>query len=134
MVAGARVVSQWDQVLGEGADGKRWFVPGLSILYYAGNEALLLRSHDMLNMTHVGQTMKAMVAAAAGVSMPPRGPSRDVSLPRPGRTWSQKRPTSRRGRLVVHGAPPGRPSPCPSYRARTPSSGSRSRCRSRSHR
>jgi ketosteroid isomerase-like protein len=30
MVDGARVVSQWDQVLGQGADGKRCFVPGLS--------------------------------------------------------------------------------------------------------
>ncbi len=54
-----RVVSQWDQVLGNDAEGNPWVVPGLSILYYAGN-GLFCYSHDMLNMTHIGQTMRDM--------------------------------------------------------------------------
>ena len=54
MVEGPRVVSQWDQVLGRKEDGSPWLVAGLSILYYAG-EGLFCYSHDMLNMTHIGQ-------------------------------------------------------------------------------
>ena len=39
-------------------------------------------SHDMLNMTHVGQTLKAMEwRPPAQFNMPPRQPNRDVSLP-----------------------------------------------------
>lgn len=82
MVEGPRVVSQWDQVLGETPDGKRWVVPGLSILYYAGN-GLFCYSHDMLNMVHVFETMKAMGwKPPPGVNVPPREPNRDVSLPK----------------------------------------------------
>jgi ketosteroid isomerase-like protein len=78
---GARLVSQWDQVLGHRADGSPWLVPGLSILYYAG-DGLFCYSHDMLNMTHIGETMKAMQwRPPAGFHMPPRQPNRDVSLP-----------------------------------------------------
>ena len=81
MVDGPRVVSQWDQILGERPDGTSYFVAGLSILYYAGN-GLFCYSHDMLNMTHVGETMKAMQWRPPGVfHMPPRHPNRDVSLP-----------------------------------------------------
>jgi hypothetical protein len=75
-------VSQWDQVLGQREDGSPWFVPGLSILYYAG-DGLFCYSHDMLNMTHVGQTMKAMgwKPPNSGINLPPREPDRNVRLP-----------------------------------------------------
>ena len=59
MAEGHRLVSQWDQILGHKPDGTPWLVPGLSILYYAG-DGLFCYSHDMLNMTHIGQTMRAM--------------------------------------------------------------------------
>jgi hypothetical protein len=79
-------------VLGEDASGKRWVVPGLSILYYAGNGRFCY-SHDMLNMTHVGQTMKAMAwKPPPGVNMPPREPNRDVSLPKAWAHLEPKRP------------------------------------------
>ncbi len=81
MVDGHRVVSQWDQILGERADGTPWRVPGLSILYYAG-DGRFCYSHDMLNMTHVGETLKAMQWKPPAVfNLPPRRPDRDVSLP-----------------------------------------------------
>ena len=81
MAQGHRLVSQWDQVMGEKEDGSPWMVPGLSILYYAG-EGLFCYSHDMLNMTHVGETLKAMQWKPPGsFNMPPRKPNRDVSLP-----------------------------------------------------
>jgi ketosteroid isomerase-like protein len=81
MVDGHRVVSQWDQILGEKPDGSPWLVPGLSILYYAG-DGLFCYSHDMLNMTHVGETLKAMQwKPPASFNMPPRKIDRDVSLP-----------------------------------------------------
>jgi hypothetical protein len=91
-VEGPRVVSQWDQVLGEGPDRKRWFVPGLSILYYAG-DGLFCYSHDMLNMVHVFDTMKAMGwKPNAAMHMPPRNPNRDVSLPKAWSHLEAKRP------------------------------------------
>jgi len=81
MAVGHRLVSQWDQILGHREDGTPWVVPGLSILYYAG-DGLFCYSHDMLNMTHVGQTMKAMEwTPPPECHMPPRAPNRDVSLP-----------------------------------------------------
>jgi len=89
MVDGHRVVSQWDQVLGDREDGTRWLVPGLSILYYAG-DGRFCYSHDMLNMTHVGQTMRAMAwKPPAEFNMPPRHPNRDVSLPK---AWAHLEP------------------------------------------
>lgn len=82
LVRGARLVSQWDQILGERPDGAPWLVPGLSILYYAGGGRFCY-SHDMLNMTHVGETLKAMHwKPPASFNMPPRQPNRDVSLPK----------------------------------------------------
>ena len=81
MAEGARLVSQWDQVLGHKEDGSPWAVPGLSILYYAG-DGLFCFSHDMLNITQIGQTMRAMEwRPPAEFNMPPREPNRDVSLP-----------------------------------------------------
>lgn len=86
MVQGHRLVSQWDQILGKRDDGTPWFVSGLSILYYAEN-GLFCYSHDMLNMTHIGQTMRAMNwKPPAKFNMPPRDPNRDVSLPK---AWTQ---------------------------------------------
>jgi len=82
MVEGHRLVSQWDQILGQKDDGTPWLVAGLSILYYA-RDGLFCYSHDMLNMTHIGETMKAMRwRPPAGFNMPPRQPNRDISLPR----------------------------------------------------
>ena len=81
MADGPRLLSQWDQILGERPDGTPWMVPGLSILYYAG-DGLFCYSHDMLNMTHVGETLKAMQwKPPTEFSMPPRKPNRDISLP-----------------------------------------------------
>lgn len=92
MVEGPRVVSQWDQVMGETADGKPRFVAGLSILYYAGN-GLFCYSHDMLNMAHVFEVMKAIGwKPTAAVNMPPREPNRDVSLPKAWAHLEAKRP------------------------------------------
>ena len=92
MVDGHRVVSQWDQVLGERPDGKPWFVAGLSILYYAG-DGLFCYSHDMLNMSHVVETMKAMQwRPTAPINMPPPAPDRDVSLPKRWTHLESKRP------------------------------------------
>ena len=81
MAQGHRLVSQWDQIMGEKEDGTPWIVPGLSILYYAG-DGLFCYSHDMLNMTHVGQTMRDMEwRPTQKLNMPPRTPNRDASLP-----------------------------------------------------
>jgi hypothetical protein len=81
MAQGSRLVSQWDQVLGHRDDGTPWMVAGLSILYYAGDD-LFCYSHDMLNMTHIGQTMRDMQwKPTAHFNRPPREPNRDVSLP-----------------------------------------------------
>lgn len=82
MTDGHRLISQWDQVLGQKEDGSPWFVAGLSILYYVG-DGLFCYSHDMLNMTHIGQTMRAMEWKPPGdFNMPPREVNRDVSLPK----------------------------------------------------
>jgi len=81
MVDGHRLVSQWDQVMGERPDGTPHVVAGLSILYYAGDE-LFCYSHDMLNMTHIGETLRDMEwKPPAEFNMPPRQPNRDTSLP-----------------------------------------------------
>lgn len=81
MVDGNRLISKWDQVMGEKDDGSEWIVPGLSILYYAGN-GLFCYSHDYLNMTHVGETMKAMAwKPPAEFNMPPAKPNWSTALP-----------------------------------------------------
>jgi len=102
MADGPRVVSQWDQVLGDDAEGRPWVVPGLSILYYVSKEAcasagetggkgLFCYSHDMLNMTHIGQTMRDMGwRPPKEFNMPPRKPVRDVSLPK---AWAHLDPS-----------------------------------------
>lgn len=81
MVDGSRLISKWDQVMGEKEDGSEWIVPGLSILYYAG-DGLFCYSHDYLNMTHVGETMKAMAwKPPAEFNMPPAKPNWSTALP-----------------------------------------------------
>lgn len=81
MVDGPRVVSHWDQVLGEKDDGSQWVVPGLSILYYAG-DGLFCYSHDYLNMTYIGETLKAMAwQPPAEFNMPPSKPDWSTDLP-----------------------------------------------------
>ncbi len=92
MVEGPRLVSQWDQILGEREDGSPYFVAGLSILDYAGN-GLFCYSHDMLNMTHIGQTMREMEwRPPAEFNMPPRNPNRDISLPKAWAHLEKNRP------------------------------------------
>lgn len=82
MVENHRLVSQWDQILGHKEDGTPWLVAGLSILYYVG-DGRFCYSHDMLNMTHIGETMRAMGwSPPAEFNMPPRRPNRDISLPK----------------------------------------------------
>jgi ketosteroid isomerase-like protein len=81
MVDGHRLVSHWDQVLGQKPDGGQWIVPGLSILYYAG-DGMFCYSHDYLNMKFVGETMKAMAwQPPPQFNMPPRKPIWSTDLP-----------------------------------------------------
>ena len=81
MVDGHRLVSHWDQVLGDRPDGGQWMVPGLSILYYAG-DGLFCYSHDYLNMTFIGETLKAMQwQPPAEFNMPPAKPDWSTHLP-----------------------------------------------------
>jgi hypothetical protein len=81
MAEGHRVIGQWDQILGQQDDGTPHLVPGLSILYYVGG-GLFCYSHDMLNMTQVGETLKAMRwKPPPEFNLPPRHPNRDISLP-----------------------------------------------------
>ena len=81
MTDGHRLISQWDQVLGHKEDGTPWMVAGLSILYYARN-GLFCYSHDMLNMTHIGETLRAMQwRPPPQFNRPPHHPNRDISLP-----------------------------------------------------
>ncbi len=81
MVDGHRLVSQWDQVLGDKPDGGQWIVPGLSILYYAG-DGLFCYSHDYLNMTYIGETLKAMAwKPPPEFNMPPAKPDWSTALP-----------------------------------------------------
>ena len=81
MVDGHRLISQWDQILGHREDGTPWLVAGLSILYYA-RDGLFCYSHDMLNMTHIGETLRAMEwRPPPEFNAPPRNPNRDISLP-----------------------------------------------------
>lgn len=81
MADGHRLVSKWDQIMGKDEEGNDYSVPGLSILYYAG-DGLFCYSHDYLNMTHVGETMKAMQwQPPADFNMPPRKPDWSTALP-----------------------------------------------------
>jgi hypothetical protein len=89
MCDGARMVSQWDQILGTRDDGTHWFVAGLSILYYAG-DGLFCYEHQMVNIAHIDETMKAMNwKPNAALNAPPRHPNRDISLPR---AWAHLEP------------------------------------------
>ena len=49
--------------------------------HYAG-DGLFCYSHDMLNMTHIGQTMRDMQwRPEQKINIPPKVVNRDVSLP-----------------------------------------------------
>ena len=81
MVDGHRLVSHWDQVMGEKPEGGQFIVPGLSILYYAG-DGLFCYSHDYLNMTYIGETLKAMAwKPPPEFNMPPAKPDWRTDLP-----------------------------------------------------
>jgi hypothetical protein len=91
MVDGHRLVSKWDQVLGKNEDGSDRIVPGLSILYYAG-DGLFCYSHDYLNMTHIGETMKAMAwQPPPEFNMPPKKPNWSTALPEAWRHLSEEK-------------------------------------------
>ena len=82
MAEGHRLISQWDQIMGQKEDGTPWLVAGLSILYYA-SDGLFCYSHDMLNMQHVIDCLRAMQwKPPDSHNVPPRDPNRDVSLPK----------------------------------------------------
>jgi len=67
--------------------------PGLSILYDAGG-GLFCYSHDMLNMTHIGETLRAMGwRPPAAFNPPPCQPERDVLLPP---AWAHLEPSRAR--------------------------------------
>ncbi len=81
MVDGHRLVSHWDQIMGERPGGEQFMVPGMSILYYAG-DGLFCYSHDYLNMTFVAETLKAMSwQPPAEFNMPPAKPDWRTELP-----------------------------------------------------
>jgi ketosteroid isomerase-like protein len=81
MVDGCRVVSQWDQVLGTREDGSDYCIPGLSILYYAG-DGLFCYSHDYLNMTHVLEALKELAwQPPAEFNLPPQELDWSTDLP-----------------------------------------------------
>jgi len=81
MIDGARVVSQWDQILGTKEDGSHWIVPGLSILYYAG-DGLFSYEYQMINVGHIDAVLKEMAwVPNAELNPPPENPNRDWSLP-----------------------------------------------------
>ena len=94
MVDGPRVVSQWDQVLGTKDDGTPWFVPCLSILYYAG-DGLFCYEYQMVNIGHIGQIMQEMGwVPNADLNPPPEHPDRDASLPA---AWAHLEPSLQSG-------------------------------------
>ena len=81
MVDGHRLVSHWDQILGQKPEGGEWTVPGMSILYYAG-DGQFCYSHDYLNMTYIGETLKAMAwQPPEEFNMPPGKPDWSTELP-----------------------------------------------------
>ena len=82
MGEGARLVSQWDQILGTQAGRHALAGRRGSRSSTTPATACFCYSHDMLNMTHIGQTMKAMGwKPPRTFNMPPREPNRDISLP-----------------------------------------------------
>ncbi|MBK7951797.1 MAG: hypothetical protein IPK00_24285 [Deltaproteobacteria bacterium] len=83
------MVSRWDQILGTRPDGTHWTVPGLSILYYAG-DGLFCYEYQMVNAAHINATLKKMGWRPNAELKPvPRDPNRDFSSPGPGRTSSR---------------------------------------------
>jgi hypothetical protein len=103
MTDGHRLVSQWDQVMGVKDDGSEWTVPGLSILYYAEG-GLFYYSLDFLNMTAVGEALKAMQwQLPAQFNMPPAKPDWSTALPQ---AWANlpapPRPASHRLFFDLH--------------------------------
>ena len=81
MVDGHRLVSHWDQVIGGDQTEETFTVPGLSILYYAG-DGQFCYSHDYLNMLWVGEVLREMQwRPPAGFNMPPENPVWHTDLP-----------------------------------------------------
>jgi hypothetical protein len=75
------VVSQWDQVLGTKDDGTHWFVPCLSVLYYAA-DGLFCYEYQMVNVGHIDAVLRDMGwQPNADLNAPPEHPNRDSSLP-----------------------------------------------------
>jgi hypothetical protein len=92
MVDGHRVVSQWDQILGARPDGGDWFVPCLSILYYA-RDGLFCYEYQMVNVAHIDAVLQEMGwTPNADLNPPPSRPNRDASLPA---AWAHLEPSAR---------------------------------------
>ena len=78
---GHRLVAHWDQVLGLKDDGSAWSVPGISILYYAG-DGLFCYEQDLINMKHLGEVLRAMQWSwPPEMNQPPQPVNRDTSMP-----------------------------------------------------
>jgi len=81
MVEGNRVVSMWLQQMGVGPDGTRDEIPGVSVLYYAGDGKFCYEM-DLLNMAHVMEVMQnGNWTPGPDLNMPPSVVDRDFSLP-----------------------------------------------------
>ena len=81
MVEGNRVVSMWWQVMGASDDGSEIKVPGISVLYYAG-DGRFCYEHDVMNMAHVMEAITESGWVPEGdFNLPPESPNRDASLP-----------------------------------------------------
>jgi ketosteroid isomerase-like protein len=84
MVEGNRLVTMWIQRMGQRDDGGYDEIPGISVLYYAGDGRFCYEM-DLLNMAHVMEVMaNGNWTPGPELQMPPASPDRDSSLP-PGR-------------------------------------------------
>lgn len=82
MVDGNRVVSMWLQQMGQRPDGTRDEIPGISILYYAGDGRFCYEL-DVLNMAHVMEVIQnGNWTPGPDLKIPPTEVDRDFSLPK----------------------------------------------------
>ena len=81
VIEGNRVVTMWLQQMGQRPDGTRDEVPGISVLYYAG-EGKFCYEMDLLNMAHVMEVMQnGNWIPGPELNMPPAEVNRDISMP-----------------------------------------------------
>ena len=81
MVDGPRVVAHWEQVVGQREDGGDWKVPGMSVLYYAGDGKFCYEM-DLLNIAHLGEVLDdAKWSPTAEMNFPHMPVDRNWALP-----------------------------------------------------